>query len=710
MKKTFITLILLTIAIIGRAATTQKVVVVDGVYYELNDENNTAKVIKPLPEVGDNADYTYSGDIVIPSSVANDGTDYKVTAIADEAFKNSKITSVTLPKGLQDIGKYVFMNCKKLTSARLPSDLTFIPEGMFYFCEKLPSITLPDSVKRIGTFAFTYTALTRLDLPCNIIRLDDGALAGLTCVEELKIPWTVEEMGSRLFEACSRLKKVVFEGGEAPIGAECFAWCDSIETVVCKSTVPPVATADSTFAENITSRATLLVPHTALEAYKAADGWSAFSEVSEIKKIEDYLTTLHYEFNTLYRVDSDWNDLEVTDGELWAGYINNKISIGAKGYDPKTVELPKTAEAFLALYDKNGNNVLHQNYDLTSFYYMATKIPKIITLWKTKITYFRGGVYDYLLKLGDSDLTIKKEIVLKDEPTIRLEGTTIPKLGEPIDFNICFNTGFPYDASKLTGDEKVEYTLWSVKGKDDKEELQEIGHQSRKLTLKDNDAAILAAVDTFNIHHEDMELGYYRLQVKSDWLDYNKVFSFIVQDTLSVNVKFDKETYTASDEKAHFALSLRYGFPYIHQTDSGSLPKVKICGKIDYSAIADVTAGETTYEFEKELADEKYATQGIDETNEFDIPLKEILDNCYFEGDTITLKMKLDIEFNEAIQFTDNFKIHILNKATSVESVNGNRDTDATGGKTARIYDLRGIEQKNEKGIYIKGGKVRIKN
>ena len=45
-----------------------------------------------------------------------------------------------------------------------------------------------------------------------------------------------------------------------------------------------------------------------------------------------------------------------------------------------------------------------------------------------------------------------------------------------------------------------------------------------------------------------------------------------------------------------------------------------------------------------------------------------------------------------------------------MESVNGNRDTDATGGKTARIYDLRGIEQKNEKGIYIKGGKVRIKN
>ena len=74
MKRTFITLILLTIAIIGRAATTQKVVVVDGVYYELNDENNTAKVIKPLPEVGDNADYTYSGDIVIPSSVANERT------------------------------------------------------------------------------------------------------------------------------------------------------------------------------------------------------------------------------------------------------------------------------------------------------------------------------------------------------------------------------------------------------------------------------------------------------------------------------------------------------------------------------------------------------------------------------------------------------------------------------------------------------------
>ena len=30
--------------------------------------------------------------------------------------------------------------------------------------------------------------------------------------------------------------------------------------------------------------------------------------------------------------------------------------------------------------------------------------------------------------------------------------------------------------------------------------------------------------------------------------------------------------------------------------------------------------------------------------------------------------------------------------------------------KRERIYDLRGIEMKSEKGIYIKGGKVRIKN
>ena len=27
-----------------------------------------------------------------------------------------------------------------------------------------------------------------------------------------------------------------------------------------------------------------------------------------------------------------------------------------------------------------------------------------------------------------------------------------------------------------------------------------------------------------------------------------------------------------------------------------------------------------------------------------------------------------------------------------------------------RIYDLRGVEMKSEKGIYIKGGKVRVKN
>ena len=51
-------------------------------------------------------------------------------------------------------------------------------------------------------------------------------------------------------------------------------------------------------------------------------------------------------------------------------------------------------------------------------------------------------------------------------------------------------------------------------------------------------------------------------------------------------------------------------------------------------------------------------------------------------------------------------KVMVVDDAPS--GIDGSTINDRA--KRERIYDLRGIEMKSEKGIYIKGGKVRIKN
>ena len=71
-----------------------------------------------------------SGDVVIPSSVTNNGTTYSVTSIGDRAFAYcSSLTSVTIPNSVTSIGDAAFLDCSGLTSVTIPNSVTSIGGG-----------------------------------------------------------------------------------------------------------------------------------------------------------------------------------------------------------------------------------------------------------------------------------------------------------------------------------------------------------------------------------------------------------------------------------------------------------------------------------------------------------------------------------------------------------------------------------------------------
>lgn len=78
---------------------------------------------------GKNPTVTYSGNknkkaktITVPSTVTIDGVTYKVTAIADNAFKNNKkVTKVVIPDNIITIGKNAFNGCSKLKTIQIKS-------------------------------------------------------------------------------------------------------------------------------------------------------------------------------------------------------------------------------------------------------------------------------------------------------------------------------------------------------------------------------------------------------------------------------------------------------------------------------------------------------------------------------------------------------------------------------------------------------------
>ena len=83
----------------------------------------------------------YSNDIVIPSVVTHNYTDYDVQAIAANAFSDcASLTSATIGSNVTSIANSAFSGCTALNEITLPASITSIGENAFAGCTKLYDI------------------------------------------------------------------------------------------------------------------------------------------------------------------------------------------------------------------------------------------------------------------------------------------------------------------------------------------------------------------------------------------------------------------------------------------------------------------------------------------------------------------------------------------------------------------------------------------
>ena len=66
----------------------------------------------------------------------------------------TNLASVTIPRGVQNIGSDAFISCGNLISVTIPGSVQSIGDYAFAFCSSLTSITIPNSVQSIGSNAF----------------------------------------------------------------------------------------------------------------------------------------------------------------------------------------------------------------------------------------------------------------------------------------------------------------------------------------------------------------------------------------------------------------------------------------------------------------------------------------------------------------------------------------------------------------------------
>lgn len=154
---------------------------------------------------------------------------------------NSGLTTVTIPEGYDRVGNEAFAN-SSITNVNFPNSLTLIGESAFYNCTKIASITLNEGLENIGKKAFMdLKSLTALNFPSTLKIIHDEAFrncyvydlkfnAGLQFIGKgafalpnnkraettLEIPASMRYIGAIAF-GCRRYQDVFFYGENAPL-------------------------------------------------------------------------------------------------------------------------------------------------------------------------------------------------------------------------------------------------------------------------------------------------------------------------------------------------------------------------------------------------------------------------------------------------------------------------------------------------------------
>ena len=191
---------------------------VDGIYYNIISVNDLTVAVTYKGNSYDEISNEYSGEVIIPETIAYKSKVLKVTSIGRSAFSDcSGLTSIEIPNSVTTIGEYAFEYCFGLTSITIPNSVTRIGGSAFYGCSSLTSIEIPNSVTSIGYRAFS-------------------GCFGLTSIE---IPNSVTSIGNSAFSRCSSLTNVTIGNSVTSIENYAFSGCDSLASIRLLGETPP---------------------------------------------------------------------------------------------------------------------------------------------------------------------------------------------------------------------------------------------------------------------------------------------------------------------------------------------------------------------------------------------------------------------------------------------------------------------------------------
>lgn len=239
------------------------------VYYEIIDGEVTIT----------DSDTYVSGHVEIPDTI--DG--YPVTVIGLNAFTYCDlITSVTVPDSVKTIELGAFSLMNRMAEITIGSGVTSIGANAFEYCMGLESFSVSEDNEYFSSDAngvlfdknktelIKYPARNKAvsyEVPYGVEKIDTMAFYQSVFLENITLPDTLAEIGSKVFAECDNLRNISIPGSLKEVGDKAFQYCDVLETVTFGEGVEYIG---SWAFHDCTALSVCELPSTLIEIYNGA--------------------------------------------------------------------------------------------------------------------------------------------------------------------------------------------------------------------------------------------------------------------------------------------------------------------------------------------------------------------------------------------------------------------------------------------------------